>query len=1138
MIRAGNTGGVCGGPRRGGTVLVMVIALLTMLFLIATSFLFVVRFEREVAEDELAVAKQASTLVADPLLESLRLAIRRDAVGDDGTPFNYDLDEPIIPGNPDGARFVRSAVREEFGDAPGWRDLDGNEVLWVDGWGCADCRVNVVDREEVDGTSGATYDIGELGDGLWASSETFVISSEPNTLRWDRVSSFRDAKPRGPEVPGFVAGGGFVTESLSSGVVTLMNPDGNLNAQQDNQVETIRAVHATLTPDADGDGIPDFLFSPADDIDGSFTFPHPRTVLGAVDDPESVTAELPGQYRVMLRVVPHGGMVTLYNDNVSGFALPLHTPYSLIDAVAEGLDAQPGTLVVPNTVSPALDEPLLRRRNVLPPAAKAGTFASSVADPQGRWQNILLTPSAAAWRWYPLNFFDTTERNLFRSWNDATSTLSNELRYERRHLVTTISNDDVYRRRHPREASKVPAGLRQVMDLHGRTWGREGTMFRLTRLNEFNLQTHEQQMTELYAYFRALLAHTGLDASQQEEQAAMLAINTWDFYDSETNILGGVGQSPKGTHFPPGPSGNTFANVSGYGGRPLLGIEGLPFLSEVGVMFTLAANGDPTTDIVKHYYVEIFNPWPYFVYPNITIQVGGVVLGPGELALLQPAQVVGRVNPDNSNLLVIRTDATITVAPGAAVLDRPSLSFDTASPDVALVVSDAASGVEFWIDRIHDNGSGDWGGDAWIGSESELGWDQPEDEDRSYLESINRVLWTGDAGTRARRAWRFAIGGEQVISPGGSPGMENGVELSSDAAPVPLLFADRLEAGQAFPTTGSLLLVTRYAHIGRLAGGSGLPEPLSDLLWEPPYGGSRLAVDNGHMPLWGPAEQAGLSANYADVTGNGRGDLPWGQLVFDFFTALRNPADEVLQYADTGYTYPAVGEGGARVRGRINVNFAPWRVLAGVPMFPDTNTVVGPSLPVASLSGLRLRWKATGRDLFDPFGGALPVEVLSYESAARVAAYVLQRHVETGNFTGPLDLTREASRMVVPGSFFRRGPGVLTVGELANVFFPGIQYEQGSPNTTGALTMVSGGVEQPIDFLGGVKPLVQLGDWLTVKSNTFTIYATAVNLADPEDLVRMQWTVDRTRCLYSEELPEVIGEPVVVNYFDPARDPL
>lgn len=211
----------------------------------------------------------------------------------------------------------------------------------------------------------------------------------------------------------------------------------------------------------------------------------------------------------------------------------------------------------------------------------------------------------------------------------------------------------------------------------------------------------------------------------------------------------------------------------------------------------------------------------------------------------------------------------------------------------------------------------------------------------------------------------------------------------SPIAPFPVLTADRGAHANtggtlAFPTTGTLLLVTRYAQLLDDPANPGQQLPLTvaatrlppDL--DPARGGvgvrtelqQLFRLDNGHLPIFDP-DQRCLDGNNSRFN-----NLPWGQLAFEYFTALPleelardlepatagvqrlmdlnavNPAAYRNEYGAVGgawndpnstrfLNYPLVVPVdtasllGSRVEGRINPSVAPWWVLDGLPVLPD-----------------------------------------------------------------------------------------------------------------------------------------------------------------------------------------------------------
>jgi hypothetical protein len=260
-------------------------------------------------------------------------------------------------------------------------------------------------------------------------------------------------------------------------------------------------------------------------------------------------------------------------------------------------------------------------------------------------------------------------------------------------------------------------------------------------------------------------------------------------------------------------------------------------------------------------------------------------------------------------------------------------------------------------------------------------------------------------------------------------------------APFPVVTADRgIHPGtlgtMAFPTTGTLLLVTRYGQLVQcdpdfptkdlpftvaatrvVPGCADRPSnPIGQLV-------QMCQLDNGHLPIFdsddprtpfpsieGQTCLDGNNSRFGQVaTVNGNlvvvGGLPWGQLVFEYFTAL--PFEELardLDFVNAGVqnlmslapsayrdeygaaggawndankwrflNYPvmmpvsqAASPLGPRVQGRINIGVAPWWVLDGLPVLPDApigdpNNAIPPGsyvslagLPVPEIEAVRL----------------------------------------------------------------------------------------------------------------------------------------------------------------------------------------
>ncbi|HSW47069.1 MAG TPA: hypothetical protein VLM89_16010 [Phycisphaerae bacterium] len=440
-------------------------------------------------------------------------------------------------------------------------------------------------------------------------------------------------------------------------------------------------------------------------------------------------------------------------------------------------------------------------------------------------------------------------------------------------------------------------------------------------------------------------------------------------------------------------------------------------------------------------------------------------------------------------------------------------------------------------------------------------------------------------------------------------------------APFPVVTADRgisqLTGGTlAFPTTGSLLLVTRYAHMDK----SG---PATETLCVParatrvPPGVNRNGLeqlqqlDNGHLPIFDTAQ---WTRDVRDDAGNVKGapqsrlDQPWGQLIWNYFTAL--PLEELTrrydfdametryrdiygagtnpQLAGLGNNTRMVGLAGSeyervysvlfpyyplmdpvseaaaetgsplgpKVRGRINVNYAPWWVLDGLPVLPDgllgTNSAI-PTNSVYPLAGLPVIELAT--DQLDPqayLGGSPPYDPAAKRllemlfdpgnaAAGKMIDYLpsvsptLARYMVSYRENRPVDGLNAGSTQ----------PGIVNLGHMCNVV-AAIPLTLSSPSVTKTLGELRLHVVNPgnnavkphayLGWLQFVAPLVRLEDWATVKNHVFTVFATVGDNSDPPMWMRKQMTVDRTACLYKSELPQKITETPPIAYQNAVDD--
>ncbi|MFQ5591562.1 MAG: hypothetical protein ACE5HE_10400, partial [Phycisphaerae bacterium] len=405
----------------------------------------------------------------------------------------------------------------------------------------------------------------------------------------------------------------------------------------------------------------------------------------------------------------------------------------------------------------------------------------------------------------------------------------------------------------------------------------------------------------------------------------------------------------------------------------------------------------------------------------------------------------------------------------------------------------------------------------------------------------------------------------------------------------------------SFPTTGSLLLLMRHANstttpfTARLADDS---VNVNEYIPTNPVqsriingtASTRFQIDNGRMPVFDvgylhhlqpaikdPSADIPLAPEDPDprltqpLPGNpnkpgdpgGVRNLPWGQLVFDYFTAL--PLSSPGPYAAGGNPdTPRVDQGGLRVHGRININAAPWPVLAGMPFISLRDIPAPFRLVFDNTLGLPGD-PANLSDQSDPplavgIGETLAKAIVAYREARHVGVDTATDVPLTGNYG---DTRFDDNGVEMPGwrgwrgwnmvqPKARRGTGFLTVGELANV-----RHDNDNFPVTATVSPLarfdSGEVEQGSvgSYLEAIAALATLADWVTVRSQVFTIYGVLrgeddqtienpdkqvqdrLRAADVDSrAIRFQETVDRLPMFLGERVPRRIGTRTVAKYSD------
>ena len=361
----------------------------------------------------------------------------------------------------------------------------------------------------------------------------------------------------------------------------------------------------------------------------------------------------------------------------------------------------------------------------------------------------------------------------------------------------------------------------------------------------------------------------------------------------------------------------------------------------------------------------------------------------------------------------------------------------------------------------------------------------------------------------------------------------------------------------SFPTVGFMQFVPRFSHVEEYPGTSSVVRrPMGEVLFEhwDERGHSAMGypADFGHMPVFDNRQGVKAGSAFADSR---TGRVPWGLLVFDYFTTL-NPYDADGNGVADGLNDPNDAIDPYRVPGRININTASWYVLAGLPLIgPDGsgNLPLDPSASPAFWSAASGVLVGEGSET--PARPRYPELVdttwatggqwyrLGPYLAQAAAAYRDRVPYVSGNPTlAPLGLAWQRNNPNSPHQPLRYrselvyGPdstqyaggirgggststarGFLTLGELANVLgFDGSLPSDIAADTLQGAGTVLGGYGNFVggDFMKAVSLLALLDThFLTTRSNTFTVYTTLYDRENPQASVRSQVTLDRSNLL-------------------------
>lgn len=659
------------------------------------------------------------------------------------------------------------------------------------------------------------------------------------------------------------------------------------------------------------------------------------------------------------------------------------------------------------------------------------------------------------------------------------------------------------------------------------------------------------------------------------------------------------------------------------------GLERQPYITEIATLTMPGAGGPPAPpSVLVARAVELFNPYSVVLdlngYSIVEVDVAGTA---------KPAIVLSGTLPPDS-FIVFASGNTAGLYPLATPL-TPALQFENGWTIYLIRRVDypGAPNTEIVVDQFE------------VPLDGNVGNTDPAIPVGIY--SSQRMVteaspWTATVPQTDERPIGIAdLGNWNTYAPlpPPHPVEVNFANLGSFTRP--FVSADARNGSVSFPTTGSMLMLMRHANRAWADGTKFTPgvapqlsftprlvdvTPTEDSMGVPVLVEESQQIDNGRMPVFDIGQRSANDQRYyaahhvspsetqLDAPGN-LDTLPWGQLVFDYFTAL--PLSSPGPYVDIDPgpdvavalpdSRPRVDLDGLRVHGRININAAPWKVLSGLPFVPMQK------IPLAYKASIRRALgfvkEASAPNWLNP--APTDLEVLD-DQAARIGTELAQAIVAyrdlrtiptsagpgTGNYADGTP-TVEAPSPAAPIAYARgwnntapmarRGTGFMSVGELANVRHLGAELLP-PPHPTGypkSYYRIDAGVigissltpctdPTPCTPLGevcdasiskcirrqnyveAVAALAALGDWITVRSQVFTVYGILrgeedQTIIDPDPsapptlaelqardadsrALRFQETFDRLPTFLGEPVPPRIGDRTLTRYTDVRND--
>jgi len=1063
-------------------VLILVVALLGLLFVAGAAFLGTVAFESRSISAVQKAEREAQ--VIERLSLEVRKALRQGFVGNDGNPWNRDAE----------ATGGSSPIGNDIsGEIPGVHPLLASIEPYNDG------------------SEWVFYGVTDLGrcleDRVVAFDGTYFPRVVASTVLQDRAP---------PDEDEFVERGSVF--------------DPNEDTDPDDSEYYRR--------DADGDGVwesYEYLLP---------TSRYPPAIRGSMGEDLRAADAAGDDLYYALRVIPHGAMVNLKHGHAK-----------LLESLFMDL---PGWDTLGRRYAPESEESTMRRRFLVPPRqipltslqARNGEIPHALYEvffDGGDFENDFMNGDANA-RWWPIDTGengDDVVSELVPKWVGWMNPVNPvEDTYDIRHLLTTVGHDDQLMRmgrlsgsltdwkedilaaepdptpgtpghtgnyaidEWPSKKLDDPLRGRLKVSLPGLVdkvlvaqavdgWFGTGDTFDGTEINALSDSGFNDANPGLTAQFIATIQDAFMlmfknvrdadgdgapdevpdDQDARNRLAAALTANLIDFADSDTNGL------------------PTWVEEVDADGLPLgtfvYGIERQPYITE---LYSLVDDsGAPPPEF--SFAIELYNPYSDLSDP---IDLGDYKLWdatglPHNLAddgvlRLQPAVGLAGSIGGGEFLTVY---ASLYDSPGAdpaiGLGGNWGVDFDSRIQLLRNVPGPGGGNVDIVVDEF----------DAAAVPGGTLGTKQAGSP---YEVSAERDTSETTSGYR----WRLVVPKATETAGHTLSNYNSAGSVDPSIRPVHIDFADTGNITAAFPTTGTLLLLSRYANTATTAFNTNLVGT----------GSPEQQIDNGRMPVFDQSKLA------QDPGAPFALSLPWGQLLFEYLTAL--PLSN--QY-DAGATFaggdpetwksalmPTVDQNGVRVHGRIDLNSAPWPVLEGLPLVPAEAIPSPFRTKIQTLLGLS-DTDSTG---------------IGFPLAQSIVAYREARQVEgaTHDFG--------TSRLRSDGG---GGPltGFLSVGELANVRNP---LGGGSPVYDIDLGVI--GTPADEDFVKAAAVLVALGDWVTTRSHVFTVYGTlrgsgSKSLVDQKAL-RFQETVDRMPSMFSGSLPRRIGQRTVGSYNDARSD--